>query len=419
MVHLLAVGHVLHIIYYAYLGQGVLSPRLVIVQRPVKVPPAMCPAAYGYDSLKFLQDTVAGITVSLYGPVEVLEELQDHLRTPCPFIVKEEHQAVHHIPDQPEISFDRPVFLTVDYRDRRLVGLYIIGSQYQFLEPEVGGSHQVGDIMEPSLYCGGRYAEAQTFEHLDLAVERKVVDIFPHHQVCQQGGARIAFGYGLVLYGCGTYQFVRFSYTFMTDGDTDVQFGRLQLQMLGSLRVAEEYPFILMTDIAFRIYMFLHMAQFCRQLPAHGDSFLTRLGCTGAPVSVYLLKSLSDCICLLFGHIGLFKIQTELVGVIGDAALFRHRPPHFALQVKQLLFQPEDIFVLFLDDTSFLFDVPLLLGDQALVFLLEHPGIRQLLHKLFGSVGTSVLGVTVKQQPADKGWFDGTFRHVFCSLFRI
>lgn len=39
---------------------------------------------------------------------------------------------------------------------------------------------------------------------------------------------------------------------------------------------------------------------------------------------------------------------------------------------------------------------------QALVFLLEHPGIRQLLHKLFGSVGTSVLGVTVKQQPADK-----------------
>ena len=73
MVHLLAVGHVLHIIYYAYLGQGVLSPRLVIVQRPVKVPPAMCPPAYGYDSLKFLQDTVAGITVSLYGPWKSLK----------------------------------------------------------------------------------------------------------------------------------------------------------------------------------------------------------------------------------------------------------------------------------------------------------------------------------------------------------
>ncbi|SCI07997.1 Uncharacterised protein [uncultured Bacteroides sp.] len=146
----------------------------------------MCPTAYDDDTFYLFKCTISGIPVRLYGTLIILEEFQSHFHTSGTVMIEEENLVVHHTPYQPKISFYCLMLLVVDYRYRRLIRLDIIGRQNQFLQPVIGGAHQVGHFMEPGFNSGWRQADTYTLEHLYLPVERKMVHIFADHKFCKQ-----------------------------------------------------------------------------------------------------------------------------------------------------------------------------------------------------------------------------------------
>lgn len=110
------------------------------------------------------------------------------------------------------------MLLVVDDGNRRFIGLDVIGGLDEFPQSVVSWLHQVGYIVEPSFDCGRGYTDFQLFEHLYLAVERKMAYIPSDHQVGQQRCTDISLGNGFILYGhCN--DFLRlFAHAFMPDG---------------------------------------------------------------------------------------------------------------------------------------------------------------------------------------------------------
>ena len=298
----------------------------------------MYPASQCRYTFQFFQDVVSGIAVRLYGSLKILEELQDYPGSPGTFIIGEEHQAVDHAPYQPQVTFYRPVLLVVDDGNRRFIGLDVIGGQDEFPQSVVGWPHQVGYIVEPNFDCGRGYADSQPFEHLYLAVERKMVHILPDHQVRQQRCAGIALGNGFILYRrCN--DFLRLlAHSFMPYGHPDVQFGRLEFQVFGRFGILEQDPFVFMTRITVRIDIFFHAAEVVRKFLTDRNPFFMFLD---RHLSAFgnLLDSLADRLFLFRSHFRQVKVQLELVGVIRNTPLLGHGTPHLALQIKKFLFK--------------------------------------------------------------------------------
>lgn len=182
-IHVVVIGYTFHVIEHAYHGQGILRPGLVMLQCPLKVASGMCPTAYDDDTFCLFKYPITGISVCLYGPLITLEEFQSHLHASGTVMVKEEDLVARYAPHQPKISLYCLMLLVVDYRYSCLIGLDIIGRQDQFLQPVIGGTHQVGHFMESGFDAGRWQADAYTLEHLYLPVERKVVHIFADHQL--------------------------------------------------------------------------------------------------------------------------------------------------------------------------------------------------------------------------------------------
>lgn len=133
------------------------------------------------------------------------------------------------------MTFYHPELLVTDDGNRCFIGLDVIGGQEELPQPVVGWSHQIGYVVEPNFDCRRGYADSQPFEHLCLAVERKMVHILPDHQVGQQRCVGIALGNGFILYRrCNDFLHL-LAHAFMPYGYPDVQFGRLEFQMFGCL----------------------------------------------------------------------------------------------------------------------------------------------------------------------------------------
>ena len=167
----------------------------VTVQRIMELAPGMYQASGKGDLGIGPYFVVHGIAIALQIAMIIGKQFFGSVLSTA-FAVIKKYELLNGIVIDPLISLVRTaLFVGIQYLDRTLIGLDIIRGQYFLFQCIVERFQQLATTGHPVAHSAlGRFPPKIPFEHLDLAEEREMIDIFANQDVRQQTG----FGYRFV-----------------------------------------------------------------------------------------------------------------------------------------------------------------------------------------------------------------------------
>lgn len=115
-------------------------------------PPCVRPATKKQNPFLILVYGIGHIAVCLYSALIIMKKFYYNFLCPWSLIIMKKHQFINYWADHPQVCLDCTLFLTVDYRYRTLINLYIIWFKNYLSQSEIQCPQQIATASKPIIH---------------------------------------------------------------------------------------------------------------------------------------------------------------------------------------------------------------------------------------------------------------------------